>query len=341
MRPTIKDVADRSGVSIATVSRVINGADVVSEKSRKKVLEAIKELDFKPNQVARSLVLQKNTMIGVLIPALGNQFYGEILNGVEEACSELEYDVFVCTTGSDIQKEAKYLEAFRDRNCAGIIVMSRRLRPETVEVINSLKIPVIMVNRSTSGLKCPTVSIDNFRAAFELTNYLIGLGHKKIALFRNSLDIDAFGVEQYSGFERALAEHNLIIDRELVCYGEFDPVKSYDLMTNLIKSKKVPTAVFCTSDVMAMGVCSALIDNGIKVPEDVSVVGFNDIQLVAHYRPAITVIHQPLRKMGEEAVRMIASLNDEGDGTVRNDGRTVILPHTLIERQSSGPVKAE
>lgn len=340
MRPTIKDVADRSGVSIATVSRVINGADVVSEKSRKKVLEAIKELDFKPNQVARSLVLQKNTMIGVLIPALGNQFYGEILNGVEDACLKLEHDVFVCTTGSDTQKEAKYLEAFQDRNCAGIIVMSRRLSPETVEIINSLNVPVIMINRSTSGLKCSTVSIDNFRAAYELTNYLIGLGHKKIAMFRNSLDIDAFGVEQYSGFERALAEHNLRIDRDLVCYGEFDPVKSYNLMTDLIKSKKLPTAVFCTSDVMAMGVCNALIDNGYRVPEDVSVVGFNDIQLVAHYRPALTVIHQPLRKMGEEAIRMIAHLS-EVDGALPNDGRTVILPHQLVERQSSGPAKAE
>jgi len=333
VKPTIKDVADRAGVSIATVSRVINGAAVVSEKSATRVNAAIKELGFKPNQVARNLVLQKNTSIGIIVPALGNQFYGDILNGIEDACAAQDYEVFVCTTGGDPQKEGRFIETFSDKNCAGIVVMSRKLRPETVKSINALNIPTIMVNRKTSGLMCPTVSIDNFRAAYEITNYLIGLGHKKIALFRNSLDIDAFGVEQYSGFERALAEHNLIIDRDLVCYGEFDPVKSYNLMTELIEKGKVPTAVFATSDVMAMGVCNALFDKGYKVPEDVSVVGFNDIQLAAHYRPALTVIHQPLKQMGEEAVRMIVDMNRE-DGRVQKDGRTVILPHELIERQS-------
>lgn len=335
MKPTIKDVADRAGVSIATVSRVINGAAVVSEKSAKKVRKAIKDLDFKPNQIARNLVLQKNTSIGIIVPALGNQFYGDILNGIEDACAKEGYEVFVCTTGGDTDKEGHFMENFSDRHCAGIIVMSRKLRPETVAKINSLNIPTIMVNRKTSGLMCPTVSIDNFRAAYEITNYLIGLGHRKIALFRNSLDIDAFGVEQYSGFERALAEHDLIIDRDLVCYGEFDPDKSYRLMNELIDKGKIPTAVFATGDVMAMGVCNALFDRGYKVPGDVSVVGFNDIQLAAHYRPALTVIHQPLKQMGEEAVRMIVAMNREG-GQVQKDGRTVILPHELVERQSSG-----
>ncbi|MBE6020927.1 MAG: LacI family DNA-binding transcriptional regulator [Firmicutes bacterium] len=340
MKSTIKDVADRSGVSIATVSRVINGASVVSEKSRKKVLEAIKELDFKPNQVARNLVMQKNTTIGIIVPGMGNQYYGGILNGIEEESSKLGYDVMLCTSGGESQNEIRHLEMFEERHVAGIIVMAQRLKPETVQKINDLKTPVIMMNRSTSGLKCPTVSIDNFRAAYEITNYLIEKGHRKIALFRNSMDIDACGVEQYSGFERALAEHGLSIDRSLVKYGEFRTEKSYELMAELIRKKNVPTAVIATSDIMAVGACNALVDNGYKVPEDVSVVGFNDIQLAGLYRPSLTVIHQPLKAMGAEAVRMIVNVNkNEDESTIPNDGRTVILSHSLIERQSSAEVK--
>lgn len=340
MKATIKDVADRSGVSIATVSRVINGASVVSEKSRKKVLKAIEELDFKPNQVARNLVMQKNTTIGIIVPTLGNQFYGGILNGIEDASSEMGYDIMLCTSGGDSKKEVRYLDAFEERHCAGVIIMTRKLENETVQKINSMEIPVIMMNRNTSGLKCPTVSIDNFRAAYEVTNYLIDHGHTRIALFRNSVDIDAFGVEQYSGFERALAEHDIDIDRSLVKYGEFKIQKSYELMKGLIEEGNVPTAVIATSDVMAIGVCNALLDSGYRVPEDVSVVGFNDIELAKYYRPALTVIHQPLKVMGDEAVQMIISMDKgEGRGIIPNDGRTVILSHRLIERQSSGKCK--
>ena len=340
MKATIKDVADRSGVSIATVSRVINGASVVSEKSRNKVLKAIEELDFKPNQVARNLVMQKNTTIGIIVPALGNQFYGGILNGIEEASGGSGYDIMLFTSGGDSSKEIHYLDVFEERHCAGVIIMTRKLEPGTVKKINSMEIPVILMNRNASGLKCPTVSIDNFRAAYEITNYLIDKGHTRIALFRNSLDIDAFGVEQYSGFERALAEHDIEIDRSLVKYGEFKIQKSYELMKGLIKENNVPTAVIATSDIMAVGVCNALVDSGYKIPEDVSVVGFNDIELAENYRPAITVIHQPLKAMGEEAVQMIVSMNNgEGRGIIPQDGRTVILSHSLVERQSSGPCR--
>ncbi len=340
MKPTIKDVAERSGVSIATVSRVINGASVVSEKSRRKVIEAIEELGFKPNQVARNLVMQKNTIIGIIVPEMGNQYYGGILNGIEEMCSEKGYDVMLCTSGGESQNEIRLLSMFEERHLAGIIVMTQCLKPGTVDKINSLEVPVIMMNRSTSGLKCPTVSIDNFRAAYEITNYLIEKGHKKIALFRNSMDIDACGVEQYSGFERALAENGITIDRSLVKYGEFKSENSYVLMSELIKKKNIPTAIIATSDIMAIGACDALVDHGYKIPEDVSVVGFNDIQLAGLYRPSLTVIHQPLKRMGAEAVSMIVSVNDgDENNVIPNDGRTVILSHRLIERQSSGEAK--
>lgn len=337
MKYTIKDVADRAGVSIATVSRVINGATVVSEKSRQRVLAAIQELDFKPSQIARNLVMQTSNTIGVIVPALSNQFTGGILNGIEEKSSSCGYDIMVCGTGGDTEKERRYLELFQERHVAGIIFMGWKLKPETVEVINELVVQVIMMNRNASGLKVPTVSIDNFRAAYQMTNYLISKGHRRIAFFRNSVDIDACGVEQYSGFERALAEAGMEIDRSLVKYGEFSEVRSYQLMEEMIQSGNLPTAVFATSDIMAIGAANALKDHGYNVPEDVSVVGFNDVEMSSLYRPALTVIHQPLWAMGAEAVKMIVDSRnkkeEEGAG-MENDGRTVILPHKLIERDS-------
>lgn len=336
MKYTIKDVADRAGVSIATVSRVINGATIVSEKSRRRVLAAIEELDFKPSQIARNLVMQTTNSIGVIVPALSNQFTGGILNGIEEKSSSCGYDIMVCGTGGDTEKERRYLELFQERQVAGIIFMGWQLKPETVQVINQLSTQVIMMNRNASGLTVPTVSIDNFRAAYQMTNYLISKGHRRIAFFRNSVDIDACGVEQYSGFERALAEAGMEIDRSLVKYGEFSEERSYKLMMELIETGNLPTAVFATSDVMAIGVINGLKDRGYRVPEDVSVVGFNDVEMASSYRPALTVIHQPLRAMGVEAVKMIIDSRNkkEAGGDMENDGRTVVLPHKLIERGS-------
>lgn len=341
MKYTIKDVADRAGVSIATVSRVINGSSVVSEKSRQKVMEAIEELDFKPSQIARNLVMQTSNTIGVIVPALSNQFTGGILNGIEEKTSSCGYDILVGGTGGDVERERRYLELFQERHVAGIIFMGWQLKPQTVNVINSISVPVVMMNRNASGLKVPTVSIDNFRASYQMTKYLIEKGHRKIAFFRNSVDIDACGVEQYSGFERALAEAGMEIDRSLVKYGEFSEERSYQLMSELIRQENIPTAVFATSDIMAIGAANAIKDSGMDVPGDVSVVGFNDVEMASLYRPALTVIHQPLFAMGEEAVKMILdSRNKDGSG-MENDGRIVMLPHKLVQRDSCRSVPVE
>ena len=338
MKYTIKDVADKAGVSIATVSRVINGSPVVSEKSKQKVLDIIEELRFKPSQTARNLVMQKSNSIGVIVPEIINQFSGGILNGIEKMCSSLGFDVMIYSTKGNHEKEMRYLELFQERNVAGIIFMAWKLMSETIQVINDLSIPVVMVGRYASGLNVPTVSIDNFQAAYEMTNYLIEKGHRRIAFFRNSVDLDSCGVKQYSGFERALAEAGIFIDRELVKYGEFSEERSYNIMKEIIDAGNCPTAVFATSDVMAISIMNALKDNGLDVPGDVSVVGFNDVQLSSIYRPKLTVIHQPLLSMGAEAVKMIVNEDDNLETNVADehiaDGRIVILPHKLIERDS-------
>ncbi len=337
MKVTIKDVAEKAGVSIATVSRVINNSDQVSALVRERVLEVIEELDFRPNPVARSLVMKKSHLIGVVVPDMSNYFLGEIMNGIEEITRTYQYDIIVCNTRGNHELEKRYLDLFYAKQVEGIIFMSWKLENSVVEHITKIDIPVVMVNRNTSKLTIPSVSIDNYKAAYELTHYLLQKGHTQIALIRNSIDVDAFGLEQYKGYKQALMEYGIEVNKNYVRYGDFSIENSYQIVKSFIKENDIPTAIFATSDVMAIGAINALKDSGYQVPEDVSVVGFNDIRLASLYRPKLTVIHQPLFNIGTVAVKMII---DRIKGEKSGDN-IVILPHSLIERESCTECKKE
>ena len=335
MISTIKDVAKAAGVSIATVSRAITGKAQVKPEVRQRILDAIEALDYRPNISARNLVMGKNRTIGVLVSDLTNSFTGEILSGIEEMCQTFKYDVLVCSTGGDIKKEALYLEQFEGKQVAGLIMIPWKLHAETVEKINSMAIPIIMVNRNNSKLTVPTIAIDNYKASYQMTNYLISKGHKRIGFIRNSVDVDFFGLDQYRGYKQAMMDHLLDVDQRYIKYGDFSMENSYRIVKNFILDKDVPTAIFATSDIMAIGAINALRDNDYKVPEDVSVVGFNNVKMASLYRPRLTVIHQPLYSIGTVAVKMIANKRDY---SFTAENRVVIMPHKLIERESCGPV---
>lgn len=330
MKVTIKNVAEKAGVSIATVSRVINNSQQVSEQVRSRVLEVIDEMGFKPNPVARSLVMKKSRLIGVIVPDMSSYFFGEIMNGIEEITRTYQYDIIVCNTRGNHELEIRYLDLFQGKQVEGVIFMSWKLENDVVEHIRNMEIPVVMVNRNTSKLTVPSVSIDNYKAAYELTHYLLKKGHTKIALIRNSIDIDAFGLEQYKGYKQALIENGIEVNKNYVRYGDFSIENSYRIVKNFVKENDIPTAIFATSDVMAIGAINALKDCGYDVPDDVSVAGFNDIRLASIYRPKLTVIHQPLFNIGTVAVKMIID-RIKGEETGEN---IVILPHSLIERES-------
>jgi len=335
MKSTIKDVANLAGVSIATVSRVITGKSPVRKDIKNRVLEAAAALDYRPNLAARNLVTRINRTIGVIVSDLSNSFTGEILNGIEEMCQQLNYDVLVSSTGGDIKKEVQSLERFEGKQIEGLILIPWKLHAETVEKINSMSTYIVMVNRNNSKLKVPTIAIDNYKASYQMTNYLIGKGHKKIGFIRNSVDVDFFGLDQYRGYKKAMTDHMLEVDQRYVKYGDFSMENSYMIVKNFIADKDVPTAIFATSDIMAIGAINALRDNGYSVPGDVSVVGFNNVKMASLYRPRLTVIHQPLYSIGTVAVKMIANKKDY---IQTEENRVVIMPHKLIERESCGPV---
>ncbi|WP_242847959.1 LacI family DNA-binding transcriptional regulator [Inediibacterium massiliense] len=330
MSITIKDVAKKAGVSISTVSRVINGSKPVSSEIRQKVLQVIEETGYRPNPVARSLVMKKSQLIGVVVPDISNFFIGEILNGIEEVGKMYGYDMILCNTYADVEQEKRYLNFLKSKQVEGIIFMTWKFQ-NIVDDLEHIDIPMVTINRNTRELEIPSVSIDNFEAAYEMTKYLIENGHKRIALIRNTLDQDAFGYDQYRGYKKALEEYNLPLEEDLIQYGNLKLDHSYEIVKEFIEKGNLPSAIFATSDVMAVGAINCLFDHGYKVPDDISVVGFNDIKLASIYRPKLTTIHQPIYDIGAVAMRMIVKqINGE-----EVDRKAVTLPHELIERESS------
>lgn len=330
MAVTIKDVAKKANVSISTVSRVINDSKPVSDEIRQRVLKVIKELGYTPNPVARSLVMKKSQLIGVIVPDISNFFIGEILNGVEEIGKMYDYDILLCNSYGELNQEIRYLNLLKSKQVEGIIFMTWNLKDEHKEFFEKINIPIVMINRNTSHLNIPSISIDHFSAAYEMTKYLIDKGHERIALIRTGVENDVFGIDQYKGYAKALNENNIEIDDRLIKNGDFKLEKAYKCVEEMIQNNILPTAIFATTDYMAIGAMNALVDNGYKIPDDVSVVGFNDIKLASIYRPKLTTIKQPIYDIGAVAIRVIIK-KIKGEEI---DENLFFLPHELIERDS-------
>ncbi len=330
MDVNIKDVAKKAGVSISTVSRVINDSKPVSNEIRQKVLEVIKETGYTPNSVARSLVMKKSQLIGVVVPDISNLFIGEILSGIEEIGKMYGYDMLLCNSYGELEQEIRYLNLLKAKQVEGIIFMTWKLQEQLVEYLSHLDMPMILINRNTSSLEISSVSIDNYHATYEMTKYLIDQGHRKIALIRNNLDKDALGFDQCRGYRQALEDHNIKVDGQLIRYGKYKLEDCYKIVENFIAEKILPSAIFATSDLMAIGAVNCLLDYGYKVPEDVSVAGYNDIKLASIYRPNLTTIHQPIYDIGAVAIKkIIKKINNEHTENI------VVLPHKLIIRDST------
>lgn len=335
MTVTIKDVAKQANVSISTVSRVINDSKPVSDEIKQRVLKIIKETGYTPNPVARSLVMKKSQLIGIIVPDISNFFIAEVLNGIEEIGKMYNYDILLCNTYGELNQELRYLNLLKSKQVEGIIFMTWELKDEHKEFFNKEDIPIVMINRDTSDFNITSVCIDHHQAAYEMTKYLINMGHKKIALIRGGTENYVFGIDQYEGYAKAMKEQGLDIDKDLIKNCEFQLELAYDAVQEMIDKDILPTAIFATTDSMAFGAINCVIDNGLKVPEDISVVGFNDIKLASIYRPKLTTIRQPIYDIGAVAIRVIIK-KIKGEEIKESIFK---LPHQLIERDSCKSIK--
>jgi LacI family transcriptional regulator len=281
---TIREVAEKANVSSSTVSHVINNTRYVSEETRARVMDAMRELNYTPNRLARSLRskdMRTNT-IGLLIPDSANPFFAEVSRGVEDACFEEDYNVILCNSDDEQTKELEYLHVLLSKQVDGIILVSASGKGDTLEFVNDRGATVVAVDRAfdeTFRDSVDSVLVDNESGGYEATRYLLDLGHTRIGCISGpSLLRPSAG--RVHGYRQALADAGIEPDPSLVIPGDFRPQSGYEAAQQLLKlSDPLPSAIFACNDMMAMGALCAIHESGLKTPEDISLVGFDDIDL--------------------------------------------------------------
>lgn len=327
---TIKDVAKLAGVSISTVSRVINDSKPVTDEVKQRVLDVIKETGYIPNPLARSLVTKKSKLIGVIVPEVSDSFVNEILNGIEAVSKMYDYDILLVNTYSDKEQELESIKLLKTKQVEGIVMLSWILDEDHVNAMKESRIPAIYISKTARNYDIYTVSTSNEDATYDMTEYLIKNGHEDIAFIMTSKEETILERERRTGYERALKDNNIKIDEKLIKYGLTDYEGGYNSMKELIEDKIIPSAVFVTGDEAAVGAINAIFDAGYSVPEDISVAGFNDTKLAKIYRPKLTTVFQPLFDMGAVSIRALIKIIN-GDAV---EEKKIELPYQIMERES-------
>jgi LacI family transcriptional regulator len=329
MVPTIRDVAKKANVSVATVSRILNGLTGYSEKTKVKVLKAIEEMGYHPNAIARSLNNRRTQTIGVLFPAVSNEFSSAMLHGIEECAHSRNYSVLVCNTAEDGNRTLGYLQVLREKLVDGIIFASGLLREEYTKALETMNVPVVLVASETDIPGYPYVKVDDRRAAYDAVSYLIGKGHRDIAMISGTRDDPIAGTPRVEGYKQALLDNGLIFREDRVAYGDFFYESGAASLETLLEQAGGFTAVFAASDEMAAGALNHAAKQGISVPEQLSIIGYDNIRLSMMVHPPLTTVQQPLSGMGQTAADKLITMIETGQ-TVPSS----MIPHRIVERQS-------
>lgn len=311
--PTIKDIAKKAGVSGATVSRVINNMPNVKPETREKVLKSIKELHYYPNSLARGMRSKKTNSIGLILADITNPFYAETAKTIIELAGRYNYSIILCNTNNDLDEQKKYIDVLLQRKVDGFIFASVHCKDPSLNPVVDSKVPYILYNRRmVHNDNINYVVLDNELGAYIAVEHLYNLGHRRIALIRGP-NIFSTGRERYSGYVKALKAFGLAYDENIVVQGRYNEKQSYDAAVKLISADNPPTAIFASNDLMALSALEAIISSGLKVPDDISVVGFDDIEIASHSAIQLTTVSQNRNMMAEIAIDSLRKIiNKEG-----------------------------
>lgn len=297
---TIKDIAKKVDVSITTVSRVINDKPDVNSETRAKVLEVIEKLDYKPNNVARGLVLNQTFSIGLIIPDINNPFFPEVARGIEDIANESDYSVIFSSTDNKVEREKKAVDLMLQKKVDGLILSLSMQNKDTLRALEKQEFPVVQLDRNIPGSYYPTVMINHKDSAYRATNYLLNNGFKKITHISGAVDTFP-GQERKKGFVAALKEWGYDDLENFIVKGNFSRESGYKAMIKILNSSDLPEAIFAANDMMALGVYQACKENNLKVPNDIAVMGHDNIELSNLVDPSLTTMKQPKYKLGEIA----------------------------------------
>lgn len=326
----IQDVARLANVSVATVSRVINNSSAVTAKTRDKVESVVKDLNYQPNLLGRNLRRTKSHIALVLIPNISNPFYSRIVKGIEDIAHSNGFNVMLCNTDSDAQRERVYVDILKNKLADGIIFMASELSVNEMREISAVY-PLVQCCEYLENLNVSHVSIDNFSAAYEATTHLCALGGKRVG-FIGSMNNYISTIKREEGYKKALSDAGIKYDATLVRYGDYSYRSAFNATSQMLVNKdNRPDAIFAISDIMAIGAINAIADNGLSVPKDIAVCGFDDISIAAMFNPPITTISQPTYEMGCVAMKLL--LNQINQTT--SDKECIIMEHNLIVRATT------
>ncbi|AGK98681.1 LacI family DNA-binding transcriptional regulator [Clostridium pasteurianum] len=328
-KPTIKDVAKKSNVSVATVSRILNDLEGYSEETRKKVMQVINEIGYQRNDIARNLKMKSTHTIGVLLPKVSTNFYIEILSGIEDAAHINGYSVIICNVGDNGKRTEEYIKVMIERQVDGIIVCSLPPEKSLIEKIIGVNIPVVLISTLYEGYSVPYIKVDDYKASYAAVEYLIKNGHKKIAMLGGKKSDLIAGLPRLEGFVRALEDNKLEIRKNLIKHNGFSFKDGITSMEELLKKKEKFTAIFAACDDIAVGALSVAHKRGLKVPDDISIIGYDNTQAAEMCYPALTTLAQPLYEMGQKSVKMIIEKI-----TSSAEVKSVIMPFKIVERDT-------
>ncbi|EJL6857284.1 substrate-binding domain-containing protein, partial [Vibrio alginolyticus] len=328
---TMKDIAKLAGVSTSTVSHVINKTRFVSEEISERVNNAAKELNYyAPSALARSLKVNRTKTIGMLVTTSTNPFFGEVVKGVERSCYQKGYSLILCNTEGDNERMRQSINTLLQKRVDGLILMCSSLEGERIDVFERYPdIPVVVMDWGPMLFTSDKIQDNSLRGGYLAAKYLIDCGHTEIGCITGPL-IKHQAQMRYEGYKRAMNEAGLEFNANWIIESDFECEGGYQAFKKMAQRGALPSSIFVSNDMMAMGVINAANELGIKVPDDLSIIGYDDIHIAKFMSPSLTTIHQPKYRLGQAAVEtLVRGLDDKS-----NDAQVVQLEPTLVVRNS-------
>jgi len=339
IRSSIKDVAKEAGVSISTVSSVINKNKFVSEEREKRVLAAIKKLKYRPNIIARGLRIKSTRAVGVILPDIAQPFFAQVIRGMEEAARKRNYTLILGCSFYDISEEERQINILINQFVDGIIFFCGFDSHDHIRMVHDSGIPVVVTDREIGNTHIPSVLIDNSLAMEQAIDYLAGFGHREIGYLSFGFDNQTTARKRYEGYLSGLKKNGLKFNPEQVIIDDSIRMNefsgTYNVVKELLKKKNMPTAFATLADYLAIGLIKALKEMGYRIPEDISVVGFNNEIVSQFSEPPLTSVKQPKKLMGKTAMDLLLDMVEEK----KIEEKNIVLPTEIIERGSVGPAK--
>ncbi len=327
---TMKEVAELSGVSVTTVSHVINNTRFVSEQIVARVNGAIEKLNYVPSVVARSLKNNQSKSIGMLVPNNSIPFFADLIWGIEDICYHQDYSVILCNTDDNRKKQIKYLEVLIAKQIDGLIVVASGVEDNLVDLLSKQSIPISIVDREIPGLEADRFAADNELGGFLATKHLIKLGHEKIGCISGPTDLKP-SIGRVFGFKRALRNHGLELNPNWLRQSDFKSKGGYEAMNHILNQKQHPSAIFACNDLMAFGSLSAAYERQISIPKQLSIIGYDDILLASYSCPPLTTIMQPSHELGVMAAQALLDRVKDDQMPRQNTG---LEPHLVVRKST-------